>query len=95
MNKWRLKTNEIKLVKAVCRLQPTDENQLAQALGWTPQNISNMIASLIQPGFGCPSGVLTATMQGSGGSTVEHALNVKVTPLGRQICDSDGNCVQC
>ncbi len=95
MAKRCLSPDEVRLVKEVCRLQPTDENQLGQALGWTTQHISNMITVLISPTPGCVSGILTATMQRLGGSSVEHALNVNVTPLGRQICDSDGDCVKC
>ena len=89
-----ISNDELQLLKAICTKEPADENSLSQFLGWTPAHISNMVQTLINPTPGCAYGLVTAKMFRLGGEAVEHASDIRLTPLGKQVC-SGATTVSC
>ena len=57
-----------------------NEDSLAQKFTLSPQTISAMVQTLLSPTPYCGTGLLMADMTRLGGSTVEHARNIRLTP---------------
>ncbi|MCL5972646.1 MAG: hypothetical protein M1499_08820 [Firmicutes bacterium] len=85
---------ELELILAICD-GFTDEDALAKKLNATPQKISAMIQVLISATPGCVTGLVMANMQRLGGSTVEHARNIRLTPVGQKVCETKSKIVTC
>ncbi|PSR21998.1 MAG: hypothetical protein C7B43_20995 [Sulfobacillus benefaciens] len=85
---------ELALLLAVCD-GLNEEDSLAQKFSLGPHTISAMVQTLISPTPYCGTGLLMADMTRLGGSTVEHARNIRLTPLGRTVCQTKSKIVQC
>ncbi len=89
-----LSSDAVTLVRTVYAQEPTNEVKLAKALGWPPERVANMVTLLMYPTPGFESGLLSGRMQHFWGRRVEHAMDVRVTALGMQVCDNDVSSVQ-
>lgn len=78
---------ELGLILAICE-GLTDEDALATKLNLTPQQVSAMIQVLISATPGCTTGLVMADMKRLGGSIAEHARNIRVTPAGKKVCQT-------
>lgn len=84
----------MKLLLAVCQ-GLHDEQSLAQQLNWKPQMVSLITRGLIDPVLGCSSGLLTAKVTFFGSSTEAHVSEIRLTPLGQQVCEKKSPVVHC
>ena len=90
-----LSDDELRLILTICEHEPTDEQRLSQLLGWPSAHISNMIQTLIDATPGCAYGIVTAKMSRYGGSTIQHASDIRITSLGKQVCQTGSKIVNC
>lgn len=93
MSVWMLNDDQYQLILAVCE-GAHDEQALAEKLKWSPQQVTDIVRSLINPIPGCPYGLVNARLSRIGSSPIEHARDIKLTPLGQQVCKNKSKNIQ-